>query len=101
MSRHSDTIIPAAPGLYLLVNDGSPRSVRATDNIRRALSEGDAGFADVEIVDVIREPDRILDFGVFATPALVNIYSNGKTVALYGDLSDATLLHRFLAEASL
>lgn len=81
--------------VVLFVAGDAPRSARARSNIDGALvAIGDAAL-EVEVVDVLREPGRTLEHGVFATPALT-CTGNATSHVLYGDLSDTRALHDFL-----
>jgi circadian clock protein KaiB len=46
---------------------------------------------DIEVVDVLREPQRALDEGVFLTPLLVR-YSPAPVCRVVGSLSQSALL---------
>lgn len=82
--------------LILFVTGDAPRSVRARQHLAAALDR--LGTSDVvtEEVDVIREPQKALQNGVFATPALALVTGDQRWQFLYGDLSDEASLHRFL-----
>jgi circadian clock protein KaiB len=83
-------------GLVLFVTGDAPRSARARGNLERALEGLDRESLVVEEVDLIQQPQRALDYGVFATPALALVTTEGAQQFLYGDLSDEASLHRFL-----
>lgn len=85
--------------LTLFVAGDSPRSRRAREVLRRALAERGLDPGALELVDVLAEPERTLEHGVFATPALV-LRAHGATRSLYGDLSDERGLARFLSGAA-
>lgn len=51
-------------------------------------------------VDLLVTPGEALRHGLFASPALVLTDAHGRSRSvLYGDLSEASALRRFLAEA--
>jgi len=82
------------PALMLFVAGDSPRSTRAHERLARALEARGYDTDNVEIVDALREPARILEYRVFATPTLTARPPTAS--ALYGDLSDTEALARFL-----
>lgn len=57
--------------LRLYIAGESPNSVVAVANLRAALAALGASFDDVEIVDVLKTPERGLRDGVLVTPMLV------------------------------
>lgn len=59
--------------LRLYVAGDSPNSVAALAHLRAAVAECANGRADVEIIDILRDPERGLRDGVFVTPMLVKV----------------------------
>ena len=57
--------------IRLYIAGESPNSVVAVANLRAALAALGASFDDVEIVDVLKTPERGLRDGVLVTPMLV------------------------------
>ena len=91
------SIEPKTP-LVLFVTGDAPRSRRARENLARALELDGFRPEVVHEVDLILMPSRAIDEGIFATPALLRRGGDGARAVLYGDLSDETQLHRFLAD---
>lgn len=98
MSQSDDRDNDQAADAILFVTGDSPRSVRARSNLATAL--GRMGGADITVcrIDLLEQPDRISEYGIFATPALVRRQGGGKPATLYGDLSNEGELRRFLAD---
>lgn len=72
---------------HLFVAGATSRTHRALENLRR-LTEGDLqGRCEVEIIDVITDPDRAEEERILATPTLIKS-SPGPTRRITGDLSD-------------
>lgn len=86
---------PVQIRVRLYVAGDSPNSRRAVDNLRAALS-GLATTPEVEIVDVLRAPDRGLRDGVLVTPMLVRI-APAPERRILGNLSDLAILLGVLA----
>jgi len=82
--------------LTLFVTGDAPRSRRARANLETALTTAGQSGAAVTEVDLLVEPQPALDHGIFATPALMLSTPGGETSVMYGDLSDAGRLRRFL-----
>lgn len=73
----------------LYVAGESPHSLRAIANLRALCGRIPGGVADVEIVDVLRDPPRALKAGILVTPTLVRLSPGGGEVQrLIGDLGD-------------
>jgi len=83
--------------LILFVTGEAPRSQRARANLDTALTRLKADGVALDEVDLIQSPQRALEAGVFATPALALINTDGGQQLLYGDLSDHASVERFLA----
>ena len=73
--------------LRLYVAGSSPNSVAATANLRALLEEVTDIDADVEIVDVLTDPERGLRDGVIVTPMLVRVHPAPER-RLLGNLRD-------------
>jgi circadian clock protein KaiB len=73
--------------LTLYINGASPHSVRAIENARRLCEEEFGSLAELEIVDVRREPALVLRDHVVAVPTLVR-HMPAASRRLVGDLSD-------------
>jgi circadian clock protein KaiB len=83
--------------LILFVTGEAPRSRRAHLNLAAALEAAGIGDAPAREIDLLCEPQQAIDFGIFATPALLHIDASGKRRVLYGDLSDKHGLTEFLS----
>lgn len=59
--------------LRLYVAGDAPNSARARANLRRLLSDVDPSRYQLEIIDCLKEPMRVLDDGVLVTPTLVRL----------------------------
>lgn len=81
--------------MILFVAGDAPNSARALGNLRGALEQRNLDQTVVRVVDTLRDPASALEYRIFATPALMPLDGAGTTV--YGDLSDAEALARFLA----
>jgi circadian clock protein KaiB len=88
----------ADASLILFVTGDAPRSQRARANLSRALKGLGIEAGGVREVDLMEEPRRTVEFGVFATPALVRLGEEGVRDVIYGDLSEADKLQQFLAD---
>ncbi|MBS9403420.1 hypothetical protein KG088_07250 [Halomonas sp. TRM85114] len=83
--------------LILFVTGEAPRSRRAHHNLTAALEANSIDDAPTREIDLLREPQEAISFGIFATPALMHIDASGKRRVLYGDLSDEYSLKNFLS----
>ena len=84
--------------LILFVTGNAPRSRRARANLAQALTAADAASPEYQEIDLTREPQCMVEYGIFATPALASVGPGGLIAVLYGDLSNETALHRFLQQ---
>ena len=84
--------------LVLYVAGDGPYSRRARANLQALMRE--AGIAaEVTVVDVLKSPDRALEHGIFATPALIVVHGKHETLIM-GDLSERdTALEALLSPA--
>ncbi|MCS3902449.1 circadian clock protein KaiB [Methylohalomonas lacus] len=96
MNTQSQTDNGLRSQLVLFTTGDSPRSMRARSNLKQALKCLDVEDIKAEEIDLIRNPDKVLEHGVFATPALVNTSDSGQSNVLYGDFSDLDKLKEFL-----
>lgn len=87
--------------LILFVTGDAPRSRRARANLAQALTAADGTSPDYQEIDLTREPQRMVEYGIFATPALASVGPGGLVAVLYGDLSNETALHRFLQQEAV
>ena len=79
--------------LELYVMGHSPKSRAALDNLRRVCERRLAGHYDLQVIDVIEQPDAAEAANVVATPALLR-RGPPPLVRVVGDLSDRlALLH--------
>lgn len=82
--------------LVLFTTGDSPRSMRARANLDQALKSLGAEDIKATEIDLIQHPDKVVEHGVFATPALLNTSDSGQSSVLYGDFSDMNKLKDFL-----
>ena len=82
---------PTRLHVRLYVAGDSPNSARAAANLRAVIAELAGARADVEIVDVLRAPERGLRDGVLVTPMLVRVAPPPERRIL-GNLSDRAIL---------
>lgn len=78
----------------LFVAATAPSALRALRNLEHGLHHNGLASNVMEVVDVFREPERALEWRVFATPTLVR--RSAPEERLYGDLADTGVLARFL-----
>lgn len=83
--------------LILFVTGDAPRSQRARANLLRALDGYPLSDDDMLEIDLIKDPRKTVEFGIFATPALMRVDEDGNLEVLYGDLSDDGTVQRFLS----
>ena len=86
---------PAAFKLRLFVAGDSQNSTRAVVNLRRLCDDHLAGRHTLEMVDVLREPDKALAARVFMTPTLVRL-APAPDVRIVGTLSQTSTVLRAL-----
>lgn len=86
---------PALLRLCLYTAGDSRNSVMAERNLRRLLSSYPEISADLEIRDVLVDPDSGLAANVFATPTLVKL-GPGREARLMGDLRDLDMVRSVL-----
>jgi circadian clock protein KaiB len=77
--------------LRLYVAGDSPNSLLAKANLQRAIAHLPKGDVNVEIVDVLLDPERGLREGVLVTPILVRI-APAPERRVVGTLHDRTAL---------
>jgi len=82
--------------LVLFVAGDSPRSQRARLNLDGYLKQADIDVSTNEI-DVIEKPAKALEYGIFATPALMYTDVPDRREIIYGDLSDTRTLQNFMS----
>lgn len=83
--------------VVLFITGQSPRSQRARMHLKSTLEKILGRDKDYEIVDVLIEPTKMLDHGIFATPALMVKPCAGDPSYLVGDLSDEAKLRELLS----
>jgi len=77
--------------LRLYVAGEAPNSNVAVANLRAVIAQCADGRADVEIIDVLRHPERGLQDGVFVTPMLVK-FEPAPERRVLGSLRDRRVL---------
>ncbi|MCB9948606.1 MAG: circadian clock protein KaiB [Rhodospirillaceae bacterium] len=80
--------------LRLYVTGHTPRSEQALINVRRLVDELDIGPHDLEIIDILEQPERAEEENLLATPTLIKVVPP-PIRRVIGDLSNL----RAVAEA--
>ncbi|HEY0465744.1 MAG TPA: circadian clock KaiB family protein [Polyangiaceae bacterium] len=75
----------------LYVAGGAPNSLAAAANLRSALAEFPMYSADIELIDVLSDPERALRDGILVTPMLVKCEPPPERRVL-GNLRDRGML---------
>ena len=93
MSRPRKAATPKAPAttvvvLRLYIAGGAPNSVQAIANLEAICREHLKGGHRLEVVDVLKHPQRAMAEGVLVTPSLARI-SPGPLANVVGNLSDS------------
>jgi len=78
-------------GFRLYVTGNAPNSVRAIANLADLCDRHLAGRHRIEIVDLLRQPQRALADNVIITPTLVKCHP-GEEVRILGSLSDHAVI---------
>ena len=81
---------PDPDGMYhlrLYVAGQSPKSVRAVENLRRVCEEHLHGRYEIELVDLVEEPQRARGDEIIAVPTLIRKLPE-PVRRIIGDLSD-------------
>ncbi len=73
--------------MVLYIADGGPNSAQALANLNSICKEYLNGSFELEIVDVLRLPQRALSDGIVVTPSLAKV-SPAPTVRIVGNLND-------------
>jgi circadian clock protein KaiB len=73
----------------LYVTGNAPNSERAIANLSAMCNRHLHNRYQIEVVDLLRDPERALTDGVFLTPTLVKL-SPGPELRVVGSLSDVT-----------
>ncbi len=100
MNPGNDRDTGSGTDLILFVTGDSPRSLRARANLAKAVEQTASDRITVRHVDLLEDTEGIIEYGIFATPALIHLRENGEPAVLYGDLSSEPELQRFLAKIS-
>ena len=85
--------------LRLYVVGGTPNSMRAIQNWHAIAQEFLGGRAEMEIIDVLEAPQRLLADGILVTPTLLRLYPQ-PIVKIVGDLSQTDRVLRTLGVQS-
>ncbi len=88
----------ATARLRLYISGGAPNSVVAMGNAKELCREIFGDAHELEIVDMLRFPQRGLDDGVIVTPTLVK-YAPLPIQRVVGNLSDRALAAALLRRA--
>jgi circadian clock protein KaiB len=68
-----DEPAPARTRVRLYIAGEGPNSVAAVANLKAALAEYAAHGIELEIIDVVTDPERALRDGILVTPMLVKV----------------------------
>ena len=82
--------------LILFVTGNSPRSQRARDALRQTLAAEGHDPDGYREIDLLKQPECIVEYRVFAAPTLIHCVPGEETEVLYGDLTDPEKLIRLL-----
>lgn len=85
--------------LRLFVTGDSSSATRAVSNLRRLEEVGFPGEGEIEVIDVLRNPELAEEFKIIATPTLIRIRPEPEK-RIIGDLGDEELVLRALDLAS-
>lgn len=86
---------PAILQVRLYIAGDSPNSVIALANLRAALGQLPQAQVDLEIIDLLIEPESGLRHGILLTPVLIKL-APAPTRRLLGNLRDAVALNAIL-----
>lgn len=75
----------------LYVADNTPNSAQALANLREVCRLHLPGQHEIEVVDVLRDPDRALADGIFMTPTLIKL-APAPVQKIVGTLSQTGIL---------
>jgi circadian clock protein KaiB len=79
----------------LYVADETMNSRQAVANLRAICNRYLAGRYQIELVDVVKEPDRAMEDRIFLTPTLVK-FAPGHVERIVGTLSQTSLVLQVL-----
>lgn len=85
--------------LRLYVAGGAPNSALALKNILAICKQQHVDTQRLELIDVLREPERALRDGILVTPTLVKL-SPEPVVTIIGDLSATHVVTQALGFAT-
>lgn len=98
MGHAVDSVHPTVEGrprhvLRLFVAGETPHGQRATRNLRVLCGKVFGSDYDLDIIDILREPDAAEAHRIMATPTLIKLCPLPRRI-LIGDMSDTTrVLH--------
>ncbi|MBF0112211.1 MAG: hypothetical protein HQK74_05700 [Desulfamplus sp.] len=79
--------------LRLFVAGDAPNSRIARENLKSIQARICKSVSEIEVVDVMNEPEKALQYEIYVTPALQIIKSESITI-IFGNLSDSdSLIH--------
>ena len=81
----------------LFVAGDAPNSRIAKENLRRLREQFAAHRFDVEVVDVLTDPQAALAHGIYVTPAL-QVIKPGPKALIFGNLSNNQALQALFPE---
>ncbi|MEX0693774.1 MAG: circadian clock KaiB family protein [Rhodospirillales bacterium] len=86
--------------LSLYGAEGSHSTARAWANVTRILEQLDPDIAELEFVDVMRDPERTFDDGVLVSPTLV-VAAGGQRRVIVGTLEAPYILEAILKKQAI
>jgi circadian clock protein KaiB len=87
-----------ASKLTLFFTGDAPRSRRARTNLQATLASLGLEIDEVTEIDLLKNAQAALDYGIFATPALMVEPDDGESTVMYGDLSETQKLHELISQ---
>jgi len=81
--------------LRLFISGDAPNSRLAKENLRRFCERAAGIHFELEVIDVLDNPQVMLDYGIYLTPAL-QIIEPGPGRLIYGNLSNEEALQTLL-----
>ena len=82
---------------FILYTSGAlPNSVQAVENLRAICLEHFPDHHQIEIVDLLQDPQRGLKDGIMVTPTLVKVTPEPKQT-FFGNLSDISQVMRAIS----
>lgn len=81
--------------LRLFVAGDAPNSRIAKENLRRLRERATDSIIEIEEVDILKNPQSVIDYGIYLTPA-IQVVEPGPGTLIYGNLNDEEALRTLL-----